>query len=163
VLLLDEPTLGLDVQAARTIKAMVRQLATDRGRTIVITTHQMKLAEELCDRVAIISKGRIVASQPVGELLDLFAQEHYEIVVEGHPLQTLPIGLQGLALAQRNGHSVLSGPFLDQTHLYRVLGVLRQSRLPLLSVNRAAPDLEEVFVRILERDTEKGAERCASQ
>ena len=156
VLLLDEPTLGLDVQAARTVKAMIKQLAAE-GRTVILTTHEMKLAEELCDRVAIISRGRIIADQPVSELLDLFAQEHYEIVVEGQLQEVIPVGLEGLKLAQRNGHSVLSGPLLDQGHLYRVLDHLRQSRLPLLSVNRADPDLEEVFVRLLDGDAGKGA------
>jgi ABC-2 type transport system ATP-binding protein len=159
VLLLDEPTLGLDVQAARTVKAMIKRLAGEEGRTVILTTHEMKLAEELCDRVAIISRGRIVADEPVSELLDLFAQEHYEIVVEGQMQEAMRAGLEGLVLAQRNGHSVLSGPLLDQGHLYRVLDHLRQSRLPLLSVNRADPDLEEVFVRLLDGDAQKGVEQ----
>ena len=69
IILLDEPTLGLDVHAARTVKALVTQLAKDNGKTVVLTTHQLDMAQELCQHVAIISKGRIIADHPVEELL----------------------------------------------------------------------------------------------
>lgn len=62
VLFLDEPTLGLDVDVARTIRAFVREWVAERpGRTVLLTTHYMLEAEELCDRVAVIDRGRIVA------------------------------------------------------------------------------------------------------
>src|SRR5690606_29521693 len=62
VLFLDEPTLGLDVQTARTIRDFVRSWLRQRpGRTILLTTHYMAEAEELCDRIAIIDRGRILA------------------------------------------------------------------------------------------------------
>ena len=155
ILLLDEPTIGLDVQSARTVRGMIKQLAADEGRTIVLTTHQMEMAEELCDRVAIICQGRIIADKPVGALLGLFAQERYEILVDGHLGDPLPKGLEGLGLDTRNGHSVLSGPIRDQDHLYGVLDSLRETQLPLLSVSRADPDLEEVFVRLLDGEAQK--------
>lgn len=60
VLFLDEPTSGLDVQSARMIKELLRSLNAG-GKTIFLTTHDMEEANQLCDRVAIINKGRIVA------------------------------------------------------------------------------------------------------
>ena len=58
------------------------RLAHDQDETVVLTTHQLDMAQELCDRVAIISKGQIIADHPVEELLDIFGQEHYQIRVD---------------------------------------------------------------------------------
>ena len=71
IVLLDEPTLGLDVQAARTVKEWILRLARERGKTVVLTTHQLDMAEEVCDRVAIMRRGELIADQPVHELLKL--------------------------------------------------------------------------------------------
>lgn len=67
VLLLDEPTLGLDPPSARHIRGLLRELAND-GRAVLVTTHNMFEAEILCDRIGIISDGRIVGEGPPQEL-----------------------------------------------------------------------------------------------
>jgi len=69
IIFLDEPTTGLDPQARRSLWELVRSLR-DRGATVVITTHYMDEAEELCDRVAIVDEGRIVDIAAPGELID---------------------------------------------------------------------------------------------
>src|SRR5918996_178896 len=69
ILLLDEPTVGLDVQAARTVREWITQLAHDEAKTIVLTTHQLNVVQELCDRVAIIRDGIIAADLPMPSLL----------------------------------------------------------------------------------------------
>src|SRR5437588_9978565 len=68
VLLLDEPTTGLDPRSKQDVQTFVRQLRQDHDATILITTHDMDEAEALCDRVAIIDQGRIVALGTVDEL-----------------------------------------------------------------------------------------------
>ena len=75
VVMLDEPTLGLDVQAVMTVRNLIKTLVEDEGKTVVLTTHQLDMAEALCDRVAIINKGRIVTDQPVASLLALFREK----------------------------------------------------------------------------------------
>lgn len=69
ILLLDEPTIGLDVQAARTVREWITQLARDEAKTVVLTTHQLNVVQELCDRVAIIKDGVIAADLPLPSLL----------------------------------------------------------------------------------------------
>src|SRR5260370_17695011 len=81
ILLLDEPTIGLDVEAARTVKDGIVGLAQEQGKTVVLTTHQLDMAQELCDRVAIMRSGRIVADLPVLELLKRFRQDRYPYVL----------------------------------------------------------------------------------
>ena len=69
IVLLDEPTLGLDVQSARTVREWVVRLAREQGRTVVLTTHQLDMAQAVCDRVAIMREGALIANQPTSELL----------------------------------------------------------------------------------------------
>lgn len=74
IIFLDEPSLGLDPVAARSLKKMIRQIA-DQGKTVLLTTHYMQEAEELCDRIAIINGGELVALDTVDGLRSLARKE----------------------------------------------------------------------------------------
>ncbi len=161
IVLLDEPTLGLDVHAARTVKTWVKELSSAGGKTVVLTTHQLDMAEELCQRVVIIRQGQIVADQPTGALLNLFRQEYYEIRLDGN-LDTPPRHnnsplLDSWSIACENGHTLLTGAVEEASALYPLLATLDQTGLPLLSVKRAAPNLEEVFVQLTQDQSEEDA------
>lgn len=143
LLLLDEPTLGLDVEASETVKALVRQVAQE-GRAILLTTHQLDVAEELADRVAIIRRGRIIAEQRTEALLREFSDSTYRLEVEGDltaaQLQTvtqLGAGVQGSTITYAG----------TPDHLYRLLGALQP--LPLISVQRHRADLTQVFLKLV--------------
>lgn len=152
ILLLDEPTLGLDVQAARTIQALVRRLAQEHQKTIILTTHQLDMAQELCDRLAIISQGRIITNQPKHDLLDLFREEYYQIKVKGRlPDEERPF-FAGLVIKEENEYTLLSGPIIDQDQLYGFLNKIQLLGLPLIFANLVEPDLEDIFVRLLDDD-----------
>ncbi|MFN8489848.1 MAG: ABC transporter ATP-binding protein [Caldilineaceae bacterium] len=151
IVLLDEPTLGLDVQAARTVKRWIRQLSSEQGKTVVLTTHQLDMAQELCDRVAIMRQGRLIADQPTTELLGLFRQEYYQIRVAGEVDGQQPV-LNGFTHAHENGETVFSGALGDSVNLYQVLDRLRDLGLPLLAVQKAEPNLEEVFLHLTEAE-----------
>ncbi len=77
VLILDEPTFGLDIMAARSVEETVA-LFREQGRTILLSTHVMRLAEKLCDRVAILYRGRIHASGTLGELAATYGKQDLE-------------------------------------------------------------------------------------
>lgn len=77
VLLLDEPTLGLDVEAARTFKDWVGRLAAEEHKAIVLTTHQLDVAQELAGRIAVIRSGRVVADLATVELLARYAEDRF--------------------------------------------------------------------------------------
>jgi ABC-2 type transport system ATP-binding protein len=156
VLLLDEPTLGLDVRSARTVKDLVRKLATDFGKTIVLTTHQLDMAQELCDHLAVISRGRIIANQRVDELIDLFREEYYQIKVRGQlPFPEDPL-LSGLNIVEGDEITILSGAIQNQHALYAILDGIHAWDLPLVSASLVEPDLEDIFVRLLDNDLNAG-------
>lgn len=157
IVLLDEPTLGLDVQASRTVRNWVAKLAHEQGKTIVLTTHQLDMAEALCDRVAIMSKGRLVANQPVSELLNVFRQEYYQITLRGRLNGNRPEWLTGLMISEDDGETTLTGAVAGQDALHALLEGLYGLGLPLLEAKRVDPNLEEIFVRLTSAESKSSA------
>ena len=151
IVLLDEPTLGLDVESARTVREWISQLAKVENKTVLLTTHQLAMAQELCDRIAIINEGRLIADRTIGELLSLFRRDYYTIRVGGqfNGQGSLP---EGLILEQGDSETTISGDIADQNRLHQVLRCIRDEGLPLLSVQRSEPSLEHIFVELLQED-----------
>lgn len=149
IVLLDEPTIGLDVEAARTVRQWVRHLARDEGKTVLLTTHQLAMAEELADRVAVIRNGRIVADLPTRELLDRYVEDRYEVRAAWVPealVDTLPAHVTVTTI---DGQARIGLPTADQRTLHALLAELREHDVPVVSVNRVQPGLEEVFVTLV--------------
>ena len=149
VILLDEPTIGLDVEAARTVKDWIAHLAADEGKTIVLTTHQLAIVQELAGRIAVIRDGTIIADLPTAELLSRFAEDRFEVRVAGELngfAGVLPAGAQAFADADTTRVVFRDA---DQGRLFGFLGELRAKEIPLLSVTQAQPDLEEIFLRLI--------------
>ena len=151
IVLLDEPTLGLDVQASRTVQDWIVELAKERGKTVVLTTHQLDMAENLCDRVAIMSHGRLLAHRPTGELLDLFRREFYQVRLRGVVDVEKSGAFPGFAASQENGHTVLSGEVGDDMSVFDLVERARMAGMDLISVSPGEPNLEEIFVELIER------------
>ncbi len=156
IVLLDEPTLGLDVQATRIMKEWITRLAKEQGRTVVLTTHQLDIAQELCDRVAIMRRGQLVTDQPLQELLHLFSQEHYQIRVKGElPDRSIAL-FPDMTVTYEQGESIITGAIADQHTLHCYITQLQDLSLPLLSVTQIEPDLEEIFVQLLTENEKEG-------
>ena len=147
IVVLDEPTLGLDVEASRSVQGWVEALARDRGKTVLLTTHQLSMAQAVCDRVAIMADGKLIANSAPGELLALFAGESYEIRIAG-PLNGLVTAFDGFAITEEVRETVLRGTVDGHEALRRVLRKIDRLGLPIISATRSDPDLEEVFMRI---------------
>ena len=147
IVLLDEPTIGLDVEAARTFKDWIAHLAADEGKTILLTTHQLEVAQELAGRIAVIRDGDIIADLPTAELLARHAENRFEIRITG--------SLNGAVLppssrVERDGADtrvLLEGS--DARAAFVVLDRLGAAGADLVSVTRARPSLEEVLIRLI--------------
>ncbi len=144
ILLLDEPALGQDPLA---LKDRLRRLARERGTTVVLATQCLDVAREMCDRVAVVKRGRLVAEREARFLEDsLLGSAFYQIRVKGQLESSWSGWFEDLVLrAEENGEMVLSGPIVDQAALYGVLTKLRDLGLPLLSVSRCEADLGAMF------------------
>ncbi|HEY9797802.1 MAG TPA: ABC transporter ATP-binding protein [Leptolyngbyaceae cyanobacterium] len=143
LLLLDEPTLGLDVEATQNVKALVRSIANE-GCAILLTTHQLDIAEELSDRVAIIQKGEIIAASPTRDLIRQFSGTAYTIDVEGELDLARVRVLQGVGAEVQAGRVVYMG---SPEGLYQVIEALKP--LPLIQVKKDSADLTEIFLKLV--------------
>lgn len=154
VLLLDEPTLGLDVQAAKTLEQAIATLA-EQGKTILITTHTMSLAERLAHRIIVMNNGREVAQGTTQTLRQRFtAQNVVEIKVTGFLPTTVA---QKIAACfpevdqTENGNDTYlrwSNPF--QRHVIQLLAVLDEAGCTVPTVQRREASLEEMFLSLVE-------------
>ena len=152
VLFLDEPTSGLDVQSARLMKNMLQKL-NHSGKTIFLTTHDMDEANQLCDRVAIINKGKIVAID-APEKLRLATSSMHSVEVSF----TIPVDTN--ALAQLTGVITIR-KVGDKYRLYTndpgdlVVALVKHADtigLKIISLNILAPSLEDAFVALTEKE-----------
>lgn len=156
IVLLDEPTLGLDVHTTRTIKKWVADLARQHGKTVILTTHQMQLAQEVCDSVGIIRSGNLLAHQPVRELLALFEMDYFTVRIKGALPESEKLRFNGFQVKPMEGETHICGMMHQQDTLYETLATLRHLGYPLLGVNKTEPDLEEAFMRILDQQNSLG-------
>ncbi len=158
IILLDEPTIGLDVEAARTFKDWIKHLARDENKTIVLTTHQLEGAQELSDRIAVIKEGEIIADLPTAELLARHAENRFEIRITG--------SLNGAALpsgarVEPDGDQTrVLLPDTDDRAVFAVLERLGATGSGLVSVSQARPSLEEVFIRLIHNNQADDRERA---
>jgi ABC-2 type transport system ATP-binding protein len=160
VLFLDEPTLGLDVGASREVRSFVRRwVAEDLKRTLLLTTHYMVEADELCDRVAIINKGEVLACDTPAALKRSLQQEAI-FSLRTSPLNGVTGGVelfQKLAGVNRvihtpsDGYSDLQFSLCDESVLGAVFTTLGEHDLRLISLQKKEPTLEDVFVNLVGR------------
>ncbi|MGB3298238.1 MAG: ABC transporter ATP-binding protein [Phormidesmis sp.] len=160
LLLLDEPTLGLDVESGATVKRLVRQVAHS-GCAILLTTHQLNVAEELSDRVAVIRQGQIVAEQSTQALIRQFSNSaayHIEFGGQLSDRQRRAIAQFGATIGDGYIH-YSPGPAGEQsadlpdasaTMIYKILSLL--APLPLLEVRQDKADLTDIFLQLTQGD-----------
>lgn len=157
VLILDEPTLGLDPVSARRIRALIKSLARRDGKTVLITTHNMFEAELVCDRVAILSDGRIVAIDTVEDLKRKVSDTVFlEIRVSGEHESSILQALRSIHPAvtcRREGPAsrlIIPVKASEYEQAFSdLLETLRRSRLKLRGITVREPTLEDAFVRIV--------------
>jgi len=146
ILVLDEPTAGVDVELRRQLWDYVRQL-NQQGVTIVLTTHYLEEAEELCDRIAIINHGRVIANEPTRELVAK-AQEKAVVVTFDHDITSVPTNacFENIELIDERTLSITYRK--DKVNAGQVLASLTAAGLAIEDVSTRDPDLEDVFLSL---------------
>lgn len=162
ILFLDEPTLGLDVGASRDVRNFVRSwMDDDPTRTLLLTTHYMAEAEELCDRVAIINKGRVLACDTPEHLKKDFQKEAiFSIDVECDHLVDLErftaiAGLNKVLAVPVNGTTSVEVFLEAEDVLAGVITELTEQNARIASLQKRQPTLEDVFVQLVGKRMEE--------
>lgn len=158
VLFLDEPTLGLDVGASRDVrKFIIEWLKADKTRTLLLTTHYMVEADELCDRVAIINKGRVLACDTPAALKHRL-QKDALFEIETSPLNGLDQQMlvdqpevTKAAIQETETGAKLSLSLVEESALARVINLFTQKDVKVMNLSKREPTLEDVFVDLVGR------------
>jgi ABC-2 type transport system ATP-binding protein len=151
VIVLDEPTAGVDVELRQALWAFVRSLNA-AGHTIVLTTHYLEEAEQLCSRIAMMQDGRIVALDSTARLLASFSERVLRVKLERGEL---PPRLAANATREPSGAWRI--PFEDMAQVEGALAALREAGAAVASLEVGEPELEEVFVKIMREARSKEA------
>lgn len=147
LLILDEPTAGVDIEIRRSMWQFVEQINRD-GTTVILTTHYLEEAEQLCRNIAIIDKGDIVRKSDMKTLLASLDRETFVLdLVDA--LTALPI-VEGVTLRQIDAHT-LEAEVPKGTELNHVFRSLDAAGIRLRSLRNKANRLEELFLALVER------------
>jgi len=151
VLILDEPTAGVDVELRRQLWAYVKAL-NDRGVTIVLTTHYLEEAEALCDQIAIVDGGKVVACEPTATLLRSLDTRNVVVTPE-QPVTVAPV-LPGFETVLRPGGAFIVTYRSGQSSVEQVLAAIRTAGIHIKDIATEDPDLEDVFVALTTKTPE---------
>ena len=151
VLVLDEPTAGVDVELRQQLWSYVRQLR-DEGTTILLTTHYLEEAEELCDNIAIINKGMLVTCQATDDLLRTLDSKELIITIDKE-LDKLPASFSEFNVELRNGYKLVFHVPPREIPVDRVLSVVKKEGFSIQDLTTKESDLEDIFLMLTQENS----------
>ena len=168
VLFLDEPTSGIDVESSRQIRKMIIDLK-EQGTSIFLTTHYIEEAERICDRLAFIVEGKIVASGSVAELMESISHEHSVRFVANGGIEAFGPELQsrfkGSELTVQADNSLVMTSE-ERVPLFPIMEFFHEKGIEIYEARELRPSLEDVFVKLtgiessaMKKEKEKGGRR----
>jgi ABC-2 type transport system ATP-binding protein len=151
ILLLDEPTLGLDVASSRKIKDIIFHLAKKEGKSILLTTHQMDLVEELADRVGIIRNGELVKEGSIPNLKSIFKSNIYTLKLKGKMIipEIWKKNYKAILKTEAKEFTEIELDLKNREGFFKFLNEINKLKKEILSISRLGENLEEVFLRVL--------------
>ncbi|WXG46590.1 MAG: ATP-binding cassette domain-containing protein [Candidatus Atabeyarchaeum deiterrae] len=149
ILFLDEPTSGLDVESQLLIKDMIREF-NERGITVFLTTHNMEEANQLCDRIAIINHGKIVAIDTPEKLrMESSGLNSVEVSFEKQVRTEELTKIEGIREVKKTGDKMRLYTDQPSTVLERIVDFARSRGLKIVTLNTLGPTLEDVFLKLV--------------
>lgn len=147
ILVLDEPTAGVDIQLRQQLWSYVRSL-NERGVTIVLTTHYLEEAEELCDRIAIINHGKVITDKPTRELVNMATEKVVQVTVDRDLDGVLPYHDRFEKVEQSGERSLTVTYSKECATAGEVLSLIQGQGFAIVDVSTRDPDLEDVFLKL---------------
>lgn len=146
VLVLDEPTAGVDVELRRQLWDYVRELNA-QGVTVLLTTHYLEEAEELCDRIAIINHGRVIACDETKNLLGKLDAKRVTVMLTDD-LAAIPDSLKGFDVLLKGVRELEFNFKPSQTRSSDIISAVQDAGLKFAELATKVPELEDIFVQI---------------
>jgi len=146
VLVLDEPTAGVDVELRRQLWELVEEMNA-QGVTVVLTTHYLEEAEQLCDRIAIINHGKLIANKPTREMVDM-AREKIVVLTLDRDI-VAPPAHAAFVKSEITGERMVEITYdKDRTNAGEVMALMQGQGYAIIDVTTREADLEDVFVSL---------------
>jgi len=156
ILLLDEPTLGLDVETTHEMRGLIKKKAKDEDKTILLSSHNMKLIEDVCEKVIIITKGRIVVMDDITNIKNLFAIKSFVFDIAGDLAETNKKEMEkkfNVSKCIANGYSTTIQIEMKETvEIYNIMDFFKSKNFDILRFETQQPDLEEIYLKIVKKD-----------
>jgi len=146
VLVLDEPTAGVDIELRQMLWSNIRRLNEERGLTVILTTHYLEEAEEMCDEIAIINHGEVVARDSTSNLLGQ-VDSKCMVIDPVAPVEALP-SAPGIEVTRRGDGRIALTYQARETTAEDVLGAVRAAGIAIADVKTEQADLEDVFLQL---------------
>ena len=146
ILVLDEPTAGVDVELRQQLWAFVRDL-NQQGVTVVLTTHYLEEAEQLCDRIAIINHGKLIANEPTRALVGMAQEKVVEVTVD-RDVPAAPENMCFQKVELKGDRTLVITYRKDQANAGEVLAAVQRDGYGIVDVSTREPDLEDVFLNL---------------
>jgi len=146
VLVLDEPSAGVDVDLRRQLWQNVQEL-NHRGTTVLLTTHYLEEAEAMCDTIAIINHGKLIACEPTPDLLSRLDAKELTVTVRQVP-GSLPGELTALNVNLHHGNKLTFNYSASQLTAGQILSAINQAGLEVVDVSTKEVELEDIFVKL---------------
>jgi ABC-2 type transport system ATP-binding protein len=150
VLVLDEPTAGVDVELRQQLWSYVRALNA-AGTTVLLTTHYLEEAEELCDRIAIINHGRVIACEPTGVLLRRLDSKELVFIVE-EDLAGVPAPLARFDAQLQGPRRLMLRYKPSRTKIGEILAAVQSAGVTVVDMTTLEADLEDIFLQLTSRN-----------
>lgn len=155
---LDEPTLGLDVESSYELREALRNLQAKERRTVVVSSHDMRVIQDVCSRVIIMSRGKIVADEKIQNLLSLFKTRNYRVVLGQNGIN-YDLIRTCVQQAFPHAHVEETRNSLEVTvnlkngfEIYELIDILRRSGAAIETITQEEVDLEKAFLEIVRRE-----------
>jgi len=149
VLFLDEPTLGLDVESSLNLRKTLKELVTQENKTVLLSSHDMKVVEEVCERVIILKNGKIIANDSISNLKDLFKTIAYRVEYENSLSPDLQNQLKGRFLNVIFNRRSFIVEFREPNELYDLMDLLKVHDVVIKSLKSMEPDFERVYIELV--------------
>lgn len=147
ILVLDEPTAGVDIELRRHLWDNVRAL-NEQGVTILLTTHYLEEAEELCDKIAIINKGAVVTCEDTESLLSRVNNKEIRFRLNVEHLDAVPEALRAFDVRKVGQRSLLFRYTPEETPVEQMISAIHDAGFELLDITTDKSDLEDVFLQL---------------
>lgn len=148
VLVLDEPTLGLDVETGFEVRSLLREIAAE-GRTVVLSSHDMPVVEDLCRRVVVVSGGKVVTDAKVADLLKLFESRAFAVTLTAPLLPDERARLERSFTVSVTEATTFEVELPRSDELFRLMDFLRDVGAEVESIERTTVRFEQVFRRLV--------------